>query len=154
MVTDFSPVDFSKEEKEITLSDLILVRRLWPFIKPYFWMLCLSTVLVFIVTLTELALPLFTQRAFDGFIVPISPGEGTFILGWQITSFSLFCRLFAAFILTAFAVDFIQTLFMEYTGQKIIYHLRCRLFSHMTDLPVAYFDKHSSGRLVPVWQAI
>ena len=56
--------------------------------------------------------------------------------------------LFLIFIVTAFILDFFQTLFMEYTGQKIILGLRCTLFNHMALLPVAYFDENSSGRLV------
>ncbi|MCG8685543.1 MAG: ABC transporter ATP-binding protein/permease, partial [Desulfobacterales bacterium] len=59
-----------------------------------------------------------------------------------------FCMGFAAVILAGFILDFCQNMFMEYTGQKIILNLRCRLFGHMTDLPVAYFDKNASGRLV------
>lgn len=51
-------------------------------------------------------------------------------------------------ILAAFVIDFGQTLFLEYSGQKIILNLRWKLFSHMTGLPVAYYDKNASGRLV------
>lgn len=140
--------DIHLEEKEIKLADLKMARDLWPFIKPYGWMLILSTMLIFLVTFFELLLPIFTQKAFDGFIVPVGSEKGIEVFGFGINSFTAFCILFLVFIFTLFVIDFFQTLFMEYTGQKIILNLRCALFSHMSFLPVAFYDKNSSGRLV------
>ena len=140
--------DIHLEEKEIKLADLKMARDLWPFIKPYGWMLILSTMLIFLVTFFELLLPIFTQKAFDGFIVPVGSEKGIEVFGFGINSFTAFCILFLVFIFTLFVIDFFQTLFMEYTGQKIILNLRCALFSHMSFLPVAIYDKNSSGRLV------
>ncbi len=55
------------EEKEIKLADLKLIKEIWPFIKPFFWMLCLSVFLVFIVTFLELLSPILIKKAIDGF---------------------------------------------------------------------------------------
>jgi len=140
--------DIVFEEKEIKLANLELARELWPFIRPYIWMLSLSTVLVFIVTFFELLMPLLTQKAFDGFIVPMGAKKGAEIFGVAIASFESFCFIFFGFIFILFIIDFFQSLFMEYTGQKIILSLRCTLFSHMTLLPVSFYDKNSSGRMV------
>ncbi|WP_300457757.1 ABC transporter ATP-binding protein [Desulfobacula sp.] len=136
-----------REEKEIKLANLKLIKKLWPFIRPYLWMLIVSTLLVFLVTFFELLMPLFTQKAIDGFIVPVK-GSGLDLFGIEITSFQTFCLIFCGFILISFVIDFIQTFFMEYTGQKIILNLRCALFAHMTFLPVAFYDINSSGRMV------
>ncbi|MBU1696174.1 MAG: ABC transporter ATP-binding protein, partial [Proteobacteria bacterium] len=143
MKTDLHP-----QEKEIKLADLAVARELWPFIRPYAWMLILSTLLVTLVTFFELLMPIFIQKAFDGFIVPVGLEKGIQILGFKIESFKTFCIFFSIFILASFVIDFFQSLFMEYTGQKIILNLRCALFSHMTFLPVPFYDKNSSGRLV------
>jgi len=140
--------DIHPQEKEIKLADLAVARELWPFIRPYAWMLMVSTLLVTLVTFFELVVPIFIQKAFDGFIVPVGLEKGSHILGFNIGSFKGFCTLFFIFIFTSFVIDFFQSLFMEYTGQKIILNLRCALFSHMTLLPVAFYDKNSSGRLV------
>ena len=147
-MTENAVQDIHLEEKEIKIEDLKLIRALWPFIRPYFWMLCLTTLLVFVVTSLELVMPYLTGKAFDGFIVPSSSLKGVMILGFNIDSFTSFGIIFFTFVLTLFIIDFFQSLFMEYTGQKIILNLRCTLFSHMSFLPVAFFDKNSSGRLV------
>ena len=138
----------SMEEKEIKLADLYLAKTLWLFIRPYTFLLGLTTLLVFIVTFFELLMPILTQKAFDGFILPVGPEKGAHLFGFKIISFSNFCILFSAVVLVSFVIDFFQSLLMEYTGQTIILNLRCSLFSHMAFLPVAFYDKNSSGRLV------
>ena len=136
------------EEQEIKLETLKLIKALWPFMRPYFRMICLTTLFVFLVTFLELSIPFLTGKAFDGFIVPVNSYRGVIILGFDIKSFASFGIIFSVVVLTLFIVDFSQSLFMEYSGQKIILNLRCALFSHMSFLPVAFYDKNSSGRLV------
>ncbi len=136
------------EEKEIRLADLVLAKALWPYIRPYAWMLTCSTLLVFAGIFFELSIPLLIQKGLDGFILGSEKGSGASFLGFHMTAFKEFAVFFGLVILAAFVIDFGQTLFMEYSGQKIILHLRCALFSHMTGLPVAYYDKTASGRLV------
>ena len=138
---------FSNEEKKVSLADLALFKALIPYVRPYAWMLALTTFLVFMVTGFELFQPWLIQQAIDGFIL-VSGDPGLNIMGLDIERFSVFGILFAVVILAGFVLDFSQAMFMEYTGQKIMLNLRCRLFDHMTDLPVAYFDKNASGRLV------
>ncbi len=136
------------EEKEIRLADLVLAKALWPYIRPYAWMLTCSTLLVFAGIFFELSIPLLIQKGLDGFILGSENGSGASFLGYPMTEFKEFAVFFGLVILAAFVIDFGQTLFMEYSGQKIILHLRCALFSHMTGLPVSYYDKNASGRLV------
>jgi len=136
------------EEREIKLADLKLIKALLPFIKPYLWMLIFSTFMVFIVTGFELIMPVLIQKAFDHFIIPVNSIKELSLFGFSIISFKIFCLIFLLLILTGFIIDFFQTLFMEYTGQKIILNLRNKLFSHMTFLSVSFYDKNSSGRLV------
>jgi len=141
------PHAFSDEEKKVSLADLALFKALFPYVRPYAWMLALTTFLVFMVTGFELFQPWLIQQAIDGFIL-VSGDPGFNIMGFKIEQFSVFGLWFGVVILAGFVLDFSQAMFMEYTGQKIMLNLRCRLFDHMTDLPVAYFDKNASGRLV------
>ncbi|MFH2093010.1 MAG: ABC transporter ATP-binding protein [Pseudomonadota bacterium] len=136
------------EEKINKVNNRLLAIAIWPFIRPYIWMLGTSTGLVFLVTFSELLMPLLTQKAFDGFIVPVGNSNGVDLFGFNIPTFKAFGFLFGIYVFISFVIDFIQTFFMEYTGQKIILNLRCALFDHMTFLPVSFFDKNSSGRLV------
>ncbi len=44
--------------------------------------------------------------------------------------------------------DFTQTYFMGYVGRQIVSRLRRDVFRHILQLPVGYFDRHSSGALL------
>jgi ATP-binding cassette subfamily B protein len=143
-----APESMTSEEKEIRLADLVLARSLWRYIRPYAWMLGISTLLVFAGIFFELSIPLLIQKGLDGFVLNSRKGAGASFLGHPLTSFRSFGLFFGAMILAAFVIDFIQTLFLEFSGQKIILNLRWKLFAHMTGLPVAYYDKNASGRLV------
>jgi len=136
------------EEKESKLANREIAIAIWPFIRPFGWMLGLTTFLVFVVTSLDLLQPILIQKAFDGFIVPPNDTTGVELFGINFLSFKTYAIFFALFILAAFILDFIQTLFMEYTGQKIILSLRAILFSRMAFLDVAFYDQNTSGRLV------
>jgi ABC-type multidrug transport system fused ATPase/permease subunit len=47
-----------------------------------------------------------------------------------------------------FGLNFSQVYAMELAGQKMMHDLRMRVFSHLQELPVSFFDKNPVGRLV------
>jgi len=57
--------------------------------------------------------------------------------------------LLVVFILIVhFSLNFVQVYVMEIAGQKIMHDLRMRVFSHLQNLSVSFFDKNPVGRLV------
>ncbi len=136
------------EEKEVRLSTSSVIKILWPLVRPFIWMLLLSMVLSLCITFFELMIPLFIQRGLDGFILTSSLAGKASILGLVFHDFTEFSFFFAGMIVLQLCLGMFQSVFMEYTGQKIILSLRSALFSQMTRLPISYFDKTASGRLV------
>ena len=47
-----------------------------------------------------------------------------------------------------FGLSFFQVYTMEVAGQRMMHDLRMKVFSHLQDLPVSFFDKNPVGRLV------
>lgn len=47
-----------------------------------------------------------------------------------------------------FALNFVQVYTMEMAGQRMMHDLRMKVFSHLQDLPVSFFDRSPVGRLV------
>jgi ABC-type multidrug transport system fused ATPase/permease subunit len=47
-----------------------------------------------------------------------------------------------------FGISFSQVYAMEVAGQRMMHDLRMKVFSHLQDLPVSFFDKNPVGRLV------
>ena len=57
--------------------------------------------------------------------------------------------LLIVFILAVhFGLNFIQVYAMELAGQKMMHDLRMKVFSHLQNLPVSFFDRNPVGRLV------
>ena len=47
-----------------------------------------------------------------------------------------------------FALEFVQTYLMQWTGQKVMFDLRSQIFRHLQYMHVGFFDKNPVGRLV------
>ena len=61
----------------------------------------------------------------------------------------LHLALLIVFILAIhFGLNFVQVYTMEVAGQKMMHDLRMKVFSHLQDLPISFFDRNPVGRLV------
>ena len=48
----------------------------------------------------------------------------------------------------AFALNYGQTVTLHYVGQRIVYNIRQELFTHLSSMDLAFFDRSPVGRLV------
>lgn len=123
------------DEKVVSAYDGRLVRRLWDFVHPHRRTLVLTTVLLPVVTVFELAQPLLLRTAIDRAIVPKDLAG----LGWVAFGFLV--------VLAAeMSTRYLQTISMQQVGQLVVRDLRAALFRHVQRLPAAYFDRHPQGR--------
>jgi ATP-binding cassette, subfamily B, bacterial MsbA len=115
-------------------------------------------------------------RAYRRLLAYLAPYRGRFALGMlggvlfsaTMTSFALFAKKFGdtvlvhpdrrailwvplalvgLFILRGIG-DFTQTYFMGYVGRRIVSKVRAEVFRRILDLPIGYFDRHSSATLL------
>jgi subfamily B ATP-binding cassette protein MsbA len=115
-------------------------------------------------------------RAYRRLLGYLAPYRGRFVLGMlggvlfsaTMTSFALFAKKFGdsvlvhpdrraivwvplalvgLFILRGIG-DFTQTYFMGYVGRRIVSQVRREVFRRILDLPIGYFDRHSSATLL------
>ncbi|HEX4786631.1 MAG TPA: ABC transporter ATP-binding protein, partial [Candidatus Sulfotelmatobacter sp.] len=56
--------------------------------------------------------------------------------------------IYFSLLLLTFVFEFLQTYFMQWTGQKIMFDLRSQIFRHLQRMHVAFYDKNPVGRLV------
>lgn len=56
--------------------------------------------------------------------------------------------LFFLVILFTFIFNYLQTIILNYTSQKIIFNIREDLFNHVQSLSISFFDKNPIGRLL------
>ena len=114
-----------------------LMRRLVVFVRPYWRRLVLAMVLLFAAAFTELAPPYLISRAIDG---PIAAGDPAGML-------PIF-GLYIGALLVSFACRYGQTYIMQSTGQQIMVDIRMRIFSHIQQMSLSFFDRNPVGRLI------
>ncbi|HQB31599.1 MAG TPA: ABC transporter ATP-binding protein, partial [Syntrophales bacterium] len=56
--------------------------------------------------------------------------------------------LFLGLVIAGFFLNFVQVMIMEYAGQRIMHDLRFRIFTHIQNLSVSFFNRNPVGRLV------
>jgi ATP-binding cassette, subfamily B, multidrug efflux pump len=126
--------------------DARLVRRLWPFVRPYSRLLGTAVALMLSATAADLLNPFLTQRAIDQFIVP---PRGTHLsLEQRANGVFLLAMIYIAVICLGFALRYFQYFLLSVIGQRVMYDLRSRMFGHLQSLSLSFFDHNPVGRLM------
>jgi ATP-binding cassette, subfamily B, multidrug efflux pump len=114
-----------------------LIRRVWPYISKYKFLLILVTTLVCIHTTIGRILPNIIGYAVDHVII-----------AKRLDMLLKVCLVYLSLEITRFIFVIIETYYFQVLGQKVIYDLRSDLYSHIQKLEIAYFDKNPVGRVV------
>src|SRR5246500_4127986 len=56
--------------------------------------------------------------------------------------------IYFGLLIFTFVLEFLQTYYMQWTGQQIMFDLRSQIFRHLQRMHVAFYDKNPVGRLV------
>ena len=136
---------------DTVLYDAALLNRLWLYLRPYADFAGASLALLMINSALGVFFPLLTQVAVDRYLRP-DPSAHSFLdrflpsdpLEGILTVAGMYLAVLAASALTRA----IQIHTMNYTGQHVMRDIRREVFSHIQRLPVPYFDRTPSGRLV------
>jgi ATP-binding cassette subfamily B protein len=128
-----------------------LMRRLVRYLAPYKLQTAISALCIIIKAASDIGGPYFVLVAVDTYFAP-STGKH----GWlsqhlspdPITGVTQLAALYFGALLLTFALEFVQTYLMQWTGQKIMFDLRSQIFRHIQGMSVAFFDRTPVGRLV------
>jgi ATP-binding cassette subfamily B protein len=125
------------ERRESGLKDLMLLGKLWPYMRVYKKSLFLSLLLLPVISLVEMGQTFVIRFAIDG---PIRAG--------QLNQLFLYAGGFAVLLLINYGVRYLQMAESQNTGQKIIRDLRTDLYRHYQTLSPRFYHKHPLGKLV------
>jgi ATP-binding cassette subfamily B multidrug efflux pump len=124
--------------------------RLFRYLIPYRLATAVSAVCIFLKAVTDVSGPYFVKVAVDTYFRPIPHP------GWLARRLSTnpmhgvtqLAMLYLAALTISWALEFVQTYLMQWTGQKIMFDLRSQIFRHIQRMHVAFFDRNPVGRLV------
>jgi ATP-binding cassette subfamily B protein len=131
--------------------DSRLMKRLLTYLRPYRWQLGISLVSILLKSSADVIQPLLVMVAVDKFLAPI-PGLHTF-LDFLLSKdpyrgVAQIAGVYVGLLLFSFLLEYLQTYFMQWIGQKVMFDLRSQLFRHLQRMHIAYYDQNPVGRLV------
>lgn len=129
-----------------------LMRRLLTYLRPYKLQAILSAFAIIFKAGSDVAAPWLVKVAVDTYMTGAPPEK----FGWlarhlsprPMTGIAQLGALYLASLLITFALEFLQTYMMQWTGQKIMFDLRSQIFRHLQRMSPAFFDRNPVGRLV------
>lgn len=121
------------------VADRRLFRWLVGYTRPYWPAMGLGLLLSLLLMASDVARPYLVKVAIDDYLLAPEPDHGG-LLGLGV--------LFFALVVAGALLQYGQHYLLQVTGQRIIYQLRQDVFTHLTRLPMAFFDRHSSGSVV------
>jgi ATP-binding cassette subfamily B protein len=131
--------------------DARLMRRLVRYLGPYKLQVAVSGVAIVIKAASDVLGPFCVKVAVDTYFDPVH-SKRSWLPGHlspdPATGVSQLAGLYLASLVLIFALEFVQTYMMQWTGQKIMFDLRRQIFRHIQRMSVAFFDRNPVGRLV------
>ncbi len=130
--------------------DWRLIRRLMTYLRPYRRLVVLSTLFLTLHSLLQVVGPYLIQVAVDRYLNPVAKTSllDRFLSPERFAGLTQITLLYLAALLLSFGLQYAQTYFMQYTGQKIMFDLRTQIFDHLQRLDIQYYDRTPVGRLV------
>jgi ATP-binding cassette subfamily B protein len=142
----------SQEEEVLGKAyDSRLMARLLKYLRPYRWQVAIALISIVLKSFADVLGPYLTKVAIDRYLAPaegLSSGFWSWLSPRAITGIAQIAAIYVGLLLFSFLLEFLQTYFMQWTGQKVMFDLRRQIFRHLQRLHVAFFDKNPVGRLV------
>jgi ATP-binding cassette subfamily B multidrug efflux pump len=130
--------------------DSRLMARLVRYLAPYKLQTAISGLCIVIKAASDISGPYFVKVAVDTYFAPSGHPAwlGRHLSADPITGVTQLAFLYLGALLLTFALEFVQTYLMQWTGQKIMFDLRSQIFRHIQSMSVGFFDRTPVGRLV------
>jgi ATP-binding cassette, subfamily B, multidrug efflux pump len=131
--------------------DSRLMRRLLRYLRPYSAQVSIALVAIVVKAAADVLGPYLTKVAIDKYLA-YAPGTHSILDSWlsstPLVGIGEIAAIYVGLVLVSFLLEFLQTYYMQWTGQKVMFDLRSQIFRHLQNMHVGFFDKNPVGRLV------
>ncbi len=131
--------------------DSRLMRRLLTYLRPYRWQVTIAIAAIILKSFCDVLGPYLVKVAVDRYLAPVSSATAG-IWSWlsprPLPGIAQISAIYFSLLILTFVFEFLQTYFMQWTGQKVMFDLRSQIFRHLQRMHVAFYDKNPVGRLV------
>ncbi|MFZ0733223.1 MAG: ABC transporter ATP-binding protein [Candidatus Sulfotelmatobacter sp.] len=131
--------------------DSRLMRRLLTYLRPYRWPLVVALVSIILKSFADILGPYLIKVAIDRYLAPVhaaASGLWSWLSPNPMRGIAQISGIYFGMLLFTFVLEFLQTYFMQWIGQKVMFDLRSQIFRYLQRMHVAFYDKNPVGRLV------
>ena len=131
--------------------DSRLMRRLLTYLRPYGWQVGIALTAIILKSCADVLGPYLVKVAVDRYLAP-TPGAMSGLWNWldprPLKGIAQISGIYFGLLIFTFVLEFLQTYFMQWTGQKVMFDLRSQIFRYLQRMHVGFYDKNPVGRLV------
>ncbi len=131
--------------------DSRLMKRLLAYLRPYKWQVGVALAAIILKSGADVVGPYLIKVEVDKYLAP-KVGLKTALDPWlssdALTGITQIAAVYVFLLLVSFFLEFLQTYFMQWTGQKVMFDLRSQIFRHLQQMQISFFDRNPVGRLV------
>jgi ATP-binding cassette, subfamily B, multidrug efflux pump len=131
--------------------DSRLMKRLLKYLRPYRWKVALALGSIVLKAGADVLGPFLTMVAIDRYLAPAHQAP-SLLSQWlsprPLTGIAQIGAIYVGLITFSFLLEYLQTYFMQWAGQMVMFDLRSEIFRHLQRMHIGFYDKNPVGRLV------
>ncbi len=131
--------------------DSRLMKRLLRYLAPYKWQVAIALGSIFVKVGADVLGPYLTKIVIDRYLAPV-PGLHTrfdrFLSSNSFAGIAQIAALYVGLLVFSFLLEYLQTYYMQWAGQMVMFDLRKEIFRHLQRMHIGFYDKNPVGRLV------
>jgi len=126
------------------------MKRLLQYLVPYKWPVSISLVSILFKAVADVLGPYLVAIEIDRYLVPVSRRTpfDFFLSPNPYVGIAEIAAMYVGLIVFSFLLDYLQTYFMQWAGQMVMFDLRKQIFRHLQHMHIGFYDKNPVGRLV------
>jgi ATP-binding cassette subfamily B protein len=131
--------------------DSRLMKRLLTYLRPYKWQVAIALASILIKAGADVLGPYLTKVVVDKYLAPVAGTHtpfDSFLSSKPLIGIAQIAAIGAGLLVFSFVLEYLQTYFMQWAGQKVMFDLRAQIFRLLQRMHIAFFDKNPVGRLV------
>jgi ATP-binding cassette subfamily B protein len=128
-----------------------LMKRLLKYLRPYRWKVGLALGSIVLKAGADVLGPFLTLIAVDKYLAPVHQMPsmlGDWLSPNPLTGIGQIAAIYVGLICFSFLLEYLQTYFMQWAGQMVMFDLRSEIFRHLQRMHIGFYDKNPVGRLV------
>ncbi|HEX3741594.1 MAG TPA: ABC transporter ATP-binding protein [Terriglobales bacterium] len=131
--------------------DSRLMKRLLRYMRAYRFKVTIALVAIVFKAIADVLGPFLTMVAIDRYLAPVHE-KPAWLTNWlsprPLTGIAEIAGIYVGLTIFSFLLEYLQTYFMQWAGQMVMYDLRSEIFRHLQRMHIGFYDKNPVGRLV------